>query len=64
MIRQEFEISAYDALRRYCNTLADRLDEVAAQKNKESPPPDMKEAMFTIVWAADKGAEVRAISVV
>lgn len=54
LVRQDFEIEAYDTLRRQCIHLEDRLDLVAGEKHC---PAEVKQAVCTIIWAADK-AEV------
>ncbi|CAN0388764.1 unnamed protein product, partial [Laminaria digitata] len=54
LIRQDFEIQAYDAIKVQCNQLADRLRVLGSEKEC---PPGTKQAVCTLIWAAGK-AEV------
>lgn len=57
MIREDFTIEAYDILELHCELVAERMRLVASQKEV---PPDMEQAVCTIIWAADR-AEVRVV---
>lgn len=54
VIREDFTIEAYDILELHCELLAERMRLVTSQKDV---PPDMDQAVCTIIWAADR-AEV------
>ncbi|CAN0292912.1 unnamed protein product, partial [Ectocarpus sp. 13 AM-2016] len=54
VIREDFTIEAYDVLELHCELVAERMRLVASQKDV---PPDMEQAVCTIIWAADR-AEV------
>lgn len=56
VIREDFTIEAYDILELHCELVAERMRLVASQKEV---PPDMEQAICTLIWAADR-AEVRA----
>lgn len=56
VIREDFTIEAYDILELHCELVAERMRLVASQKEV---PPDMEQAVCTIIWAADR-AEVSA----
>lgn len=56
VIREDFTIEAYDILELHCELVAERMRLVASQKEV---PPDMEQAVCTIIWAADR-AEVGA----
>ena len=56
VIREDFTIEAYDILELHCELVAERMRLVASQKDA---PPDMEQAICTLIWAADR-AEVRA----
>lgn len=56
VIREDFTIEAYDILELHCELVAERMRLVASHKEV---PPDMEQAVCTIIWAADR-AEVRA----
>ncbi|CAM9540337.1 unnamed protein product [Ectocarpus sp. 4 AP-2014] len=60
VIREDFTIEAYDILELHCELVAERMRLVASQK---SVPPDMEQAVCTIIWAADR-AEVSELSTV
>lgn len=54
VIREDFTIEAYDILELHCELVAERMRLVASKKEV---PPDMEQAVCTIIWAADR-AEV------
>lgn len=58
VIREDFTIEAYDILELHCELVANRMRLVASQK---VVPPDMEQAVCTIIWAADR-AEVRWVA--
>ncbi|CBN80097.1 conserved unknown protein [Ectocarpus siliculosus] len=60
VIREDFTIEAYDVLELHCELVAERMRLVASQKDV---PPDMEQAVCTIIWAADR-AEVSELSTV
>ncbi|CAN0120581.1 unnamed protein product, partial [Hapterophycus canaliculatus] len=60
VIREDFTIEAYDILELHCELVAERMRLVASQKEV---PPDMEQAVCTIIWAADR-AEVSELSTV
>ena len=57
VIREDFTIEAYDILELHCELVAERMRLVASQKDV---PPDMDQAISTLIWAADR-AEVRCL---
>eukprot|EP00752_Nemacystus_decipiens_P014734 g13122.t1 len=60
VIREDFTIEAYDILELHCELVSERMRLVASQKDV---PPDMEQAICTIIWAADR-AEVSELSTV
>ncbi|CAM9263081.1 unnamed protein product [Ascophyllum nodosum] len=60
VIREDFTIEAYDILELQCELVAERMRFVDSQKEV---PPDMEQAIRTIIWAADR-AEVSELATV